>query len=227
MQTLQKCLVWECFIPVNSNDHIFHIFCSSCQIWSSGCSFACIGDVLSENYDIMCNEGHVWAVNQGTLAWPGPDHRENIWTATPSSSSSFHSSSRCPQKMLKAVSGKSLPLVSVRNSFILTGPRGKFWDEETLSWKADTTEWKNEPHFRFTSNFCSCNYASAVLSKSPDTSLPSESVLLWKQPEQQSVNLTVCPWICHPGHWIWQKAANADFSARPTPRCFYTKHQMA
>lgn len=30
---------------------------------------------------------------------------------------------------------------------------GEFWDEETLPWKVDTTEWKNEPHFRFTSNF--------------------------------------------------------------------------
>lgn len=123
-QTLQNCLVWEYFIPdvrQVSWPHFSHVLLFLSE-YEQGLQLPpCIGDVLSESYDIMCNEGHVWAVNQGTFSWPGPDHRENILTATPSS---FYSSTRCPQKMLTAVLGKSLPLVSVRNSFILTGPRG-------------------------------------------------------------------------------------------------------
>lgn len=78
------------------------------RIWAeaaAACSFPpYICDVLSESYDIMWNEGHVWALTQGTFIWPGPDHRENILNATPSSS--FYSSSRCPRKMLKALLGE-------------------------------------------------------------------------------------------------------------------------
>lgn len=72
-----------------------------------------------QSYDIMYNEGHVWAPTQGTFSWPGPDHRENSLNDTPSSS--FYSSSRCPQKMPKPVLRKNLSLVSVRSSFSLTG----------------------------------------------------------------------------------------------------------
>lgn len=149
MQTLQNGLVWEYFILDKRQPpwpHFSHVLLFLSEYEQGPQLPPCIGNVLSEGYDIMCNEGHVWAVNQGTFTWPGPDHRENILTVTPSSSS-FYSSSRCPQKMLKAVLGKSLP--SIPSSSVAFG--------EILmkkhSWKVDTTEWKNEPHFRFTSNF--------------------------------------------------------------------------
>lgn len=79
--------------------------------------------------------------------------------------------------------------------------------------------------------FCSCYYASTVLSKTQDTCTAIWiSVALEAAWSAVSKPDRVCPWICHPGHWIWEPsltAAIADFSAWPTPRCFYTKHQIA
>lgn len=117
------------------------------RIWagaSAACSPPpCMYDVLSELWHHE-NEGHVWALTQGTFSWPGPDHRENSFNDTPSSS--FYSSSRCPQKMFR---GKIfLYFQSGVHSASLA-------DGRILRWRIDLMEsgHKNKSHFRFTSTF--------------------------------------------------------------------------